>query len=157
MSGNSTNLQAIQSNVIDLSPYPPKLRKLGKFMLESDKVLTITEACDELDISSNSIYVSINRCKKKGNDFSKLINDQFQNVLRNNRLRVGKRLIEGVVSDSHMDRKLLFELTGDLKRDIDINVNNTLCIGINTQGVRPSDLEREKGVIDTEVIIPKGK
>ena len=151
------DLQLVQDNVIDLKQFPPKLRKLAKFMLQNDTPMTLKECCKECDLNIDSIYTMIDRSKRKGNDFQQFIHDQMTKVLQSNKLNVANSLVEGAVSGSHMDRKLFYELTGDLKKEVDINVNNTLCIGINTQGIRPSDLEREKGVIDTEVIIPKGK
>jgi len=157
MSDNSTDLQLVQDNVIDLKQFPPKLRKLAKFMLQNDEHMTLKECCEKCNLNINSIYTMIDRSKRDGNDFRQFIHDKMTSLLQNNKLNVANSLVEGAVSGVVASQKLFYELTGDLKKEVDINVNNTLCIGINTQGIRPSDLEREKGVIDTEVIIPKGK
>jgi len=157
MSDNSTDLQAIQNNVIDLKQFPPKLRKLAKFMLQSDTHMTLKECCKECDLNIDSIYTMIDRSKREGNDFQQFIHDQMTKVLQSNKLNVANKLVEGAVNGEHPAQKLFYELTGDLKKEVDINVNNVLTIGISTQGIRPSDLDRPKGVIDTKVVIPKGK
>ena len=140
--------------VINLKPYAPKLRKLAKYMLKSDSPLTISEACLQLGLNKESIYAMMTRAKKKGNDLSKLMNDQMQNVLNENKLRVGKSLVNEAVSGSHNHQKLFYGLTGDLKEDANITVNN-LTIGINVSGARPADTQRPKGTIDVTPIIPK--
>ncbi len=163
MSDNSTDLQAIQNNVIDLKQFPPKLRKLAKFMLQNDEHLTLKECCKECDLNIDSIYTMIDRSKRKGNDFRQFIHDKMTSVLQNNKLNVANSLVDGAVKGVVASQKLFYELTGDLKKEVDININETLTIGINTldgsgKPMRPKDIaDRPKGVIDTEVIIPKDK
>ena len=150
------NGQVVLENVISLKKFPPELRKLGKYLLESPKPVTLTQACQELGLSVDSVYVSIHRAKKKGNDFQDFINQEANNILHKNKANVLRALVDGAVSESHNDRKLYFQLTGDLKETTNINVG-TLAIGINITGVTPQDQDRTAGTIDVEPVIPKGK
>jgi len=147
------NIPLDGDKTIILSQFPRKLKLLGKFMLQNEDSLTIAEACERLELNKDSIYTMITRCRRKGNDFSKLINDQLQNVLHENKLRIGKSLVKEAVSGSHNHQKLYFQLTGDLKEEANITVNN-LTIGINIEGSRPVDTRRPKGTIDVTPIIP---
>jgi len=150
---NNTNLPVERHKEIILGHFPKKLKQLGKYLLENEDSLTIAEACERLELNKDSIYTMITRCRRKGNDFSKLINDQLQNVLHENKLRIGKSLVKGAVSGSYNHQKLYFQLTGDLKEDTNITVNN-LTIGINISGARSADTQRPKGTIDVTPIIP---
>ena len=143
-------------NSINLKKFPPILRKVGKFMLQSDEPFTLMSACRAVNVNYDSIRTLINRSKRKGNDFQRFIDEQSSIFLHESKVGVYKALVNGAVSDSHMDRKLYFQLTGDLKETTNINVG-TLAIGINITGVNPQDNERAAGVIDVEPVIPKGK
>lgn len=151
------NDQIIIENSISLKKFPPQLRKIGKFLLESEKPITLEAACKALEVNYDSVRTMIWKSKKKGNDFQRFIDEQSSIILHNNKIGVYKALIGGAVSpapQSTSDRKLYFQLTGDLKETANVNVNN-LTIGINIQGIGPQDLDRSKGLIDTVPIIPK--
>lgn len=143
----------IPENAISLKQFPPVLRDLGKYLLESDKPVSYTQACKELNLNRDSVYTTINRVRRKGLDFQKFIDEQSSMILNQSKVGVFRALVEGAVSDSHMDRKLYFQLTGDLKESTNINVGS-LTIGININAL-PVDPGRDKGIIDVEPFIPK--
>lgn len=147
------------SNFIDLKQFPPVLRKLGKHLLESSDPITVSDACEKLKLNINSIYATISRCKKNGNDFMEFIDQQAKSILHVNKVAVLSSVVEGAVSrssTSHNQQKLYFQLTGDL-RESDININiGTLTVGVNVAALPVSD-NRDKGIIDIEPFIPKGK
>ena len=146
----------VLENAISLRQFPPLLRKLGKFLLKYDHPITISVACDELNLNKESVYSSIWRSKSNGNDFNRFINEHDKSILNANKLAVYDRLIERAVSDSstsHNDRKTYLQLTGDLKEENTLNVNN-LRIGVNITGSKPGDLEKQKGIVDAPPIIP---
>jgi len=146
----------ISLEVINLKPYAPKLRKLAQHILRSDSPLTIAEACLQLGLNKDSIYTMMTTAKNKGNDLSKLINSQMTNMLNENKLRIGKSLVNEAVSGAVQSQKLYYQLTGDLKEEANITVNN-LTIGINIVDSKPEDMDRDKGIIDVTPNIPKGK
>jgi len=142
---------------LTLNDFPSSLRKLAKFMLNNEDIMTISEAIHKGNFNYSSITTIMSREKKKGKDFKKFMNNQMQLLLNGQKLKVAKALIAGAVSNSHADRKLYFKLTGDLKEsEKSINVHY-LSIGINQSGVRPSDISNEKGIIDINPEIPKIK
>ncbi len=135
------------SNYISLKQFPPKLRKLGKYLLQSDQPVTIMDACKAIDVKYDSIRSMIYKSKQNGNDFNRFIAEQADMILHAGKAEVYKALQKGAVSEtstSHNDRKTYFQLTGDLKENANINTSITLAIGINVNGVIPQD-DREKG------------
>jgi len=56
-----------------IEDFPPKLRKLGMFIINSGQLMTLKEACESTGINYSTIRTQIMRCKKKGNDFNKLV------------------------------------------------------------------------------------
>jgi len=145
-----------QCQNISLNDFPKSLRKLAEYMLNSDEILTVTEAIKKGDFNYDSITTMISREKKKGRDFKRFMNEQMQILLNGQKLRVTKALISGAVKRSHADRKLYFQLTGDLKESPNINVG-TLAIGVNITGLNQGENERDKGTIDITPTIPDGK
>ena len=145
-----------ENRTLTLNDFPKSLRKLGLYMLESEDIMTITEAIREGNFNYDSITTMISREKKKGRDFKRFMNNQLQNLLNGQKLKVANALIQGAVSDSHADRKLYFQLTGDLKKTT-VNSQITLNIGFIPIHSRNQDAGREMGVIDVKPFIPKGK
>jgi hypothetical protein len=139
-----------------LNDFPKSLRKLGLFMLENEDILTVTEAIRKGNFNYDSITTMISRERKKGRDFKKFMNGQLQNLLNGQKLKVANALIQGAVSDSHADRKLYFQLTGDLK-ETTVNNQITLNMGFIPVHSQEQDTGREIGVIDVKPFIPKGK
>lgn len=152
---NDENTEIVLENVISLKKFPPILRDLGKYMLESPTPVTYTKACEDLNLNRDSIYTTINRVKRKGLDFQAFIDQESQSILHRSKMGVFRALVNGAVSDSHNDRKLYFQLTGDLKETTNINVN-VLTVGVNVSALPVQD-QRDRGVIDVEPFIPKGK
>lgn len=151
--------QVDYSNHIDLSRFAPKLRKLGKYLLQNDNPTTIKAACDELELNYDSVNALVWKEKQKGNDFYQFIKDIAQSRLEMNRVAVYDAMIAGAVSSapsSYQDRKTFLQVSGDL-RESNVNVNvGSLTIGVNINSL-PTDAGRDKGVIDVEPFIPGKK
>ena len=75
-------------NVTSLKHFPYKLRKLAKYLLQSDRKVTIKQACEDLNVNYGSIRSQISREKRKGNDFYKLLEEEADNYLKINLLAV---------------------------------------------------------------------
>lgn len=145
----------IQENVISLKGFPPVLKKLGKHILENDKPISIAQAADDLGLSLQAVYQYIWRSKKKGKDFNKFIQSVSQDYLHANKIGVVRALLDGAVSDSHADRKLYFQLTGDLKENTGNTTQITLNVGINAIPQAAIIQAEEKGIVDVEPVIPE--
>jgi len=150
-------ITTVQLAAIDLRKFPPKLRQLGKYLLQSESPITMTQACKDLNLNRASIGTLIYKAKQKGNDFSKFIEEQSKSVLHLNKVGVYRALVKGAVEGRAAHQKLFFQLTGDLKEDTNNIKINHLTIGINQSGTRPSDLSDEKGIIDINPEIPIAK
>jgi len=145
-------------NVISLKHFPPKLRKLAKYLLQMDKKVTIKQACEDINVNYDSVRSQISREKIKGNDFSKFVKDAAKGLLNINRIGVYQALIKGAVEGSAAHIKLFAQITGDLEENPagPINIKH-LTIGVSQLGARPADLSKEKGIIDLDPEIPTNK
>jgi len=156
---DNRNEEFEHENVISLKHFPPKLRKLAKYLLQMDKKVTLKQACDELNVNYGSVRSLISREKKKGNDFSKFVKDASKNLLNINRIGVYQALLQGAVEGSAAHIKLFAQITGDLEENTapaGITIKH-LTIGVSQLGTRPADLSKEKGIIDLDPEIPTNK
>lgn len=145
----------IPENAIDLKKFPLNVRKVAKKMLESDKPMPLSQACREAGVNYDSFRVQLTKCRQKGLDFQAFIDEQSSTILKLDKMAVNRSLLDGAVSGSHNHQKLYYQLTGDLKENNTVNIG-TLTVGVVIQ--QPSqDTQRDKGVIDVEPMIPKGK
>lgn len=140
---------------ISLKQFPPKLRKLGKHILQTNDKRPVIDICDTLKLNSRSIFTEIWKARKKGNDFYDFINSIADTFLNINQLAVDIATVDGAVSGTHQDRKLYYERIGKLKDSTNINVGS-LTIGINVNTIA-ADPGRDKGIIDVEPFIPNAK
>ena len=143
----------------EIQRFPPRLRRIAQHIFNSNKLLTVDDAIRELSVNRKSVYNGISLCKRKGNDFYEFLNRSFQLMLSKNKYAVGQSLVRRAVSGVAAHQKLFFKLTGDLEENAaapGITIKH-LTIGINQLGTRPSDLSKEKGIIDLDPEIPKNK
>lgn len=151
-------ITTVQLAAIDLRKFPPKLRQLGKYLLQSESPITMTQACIDLNLNRASIGTLIYKAKQKGNDFSSFIEQQRKSVLHLNKVGVYRSLVKGAVEGSAAHIKLFAQITGDLEEDRAAGITiKHLTIGINQTGTRPADLSKEKGIIDIKPEIPANK
>ena len=152
-------ITTVQLAAIDLRKFPPKLRQLGKYLLQSESPITMTQACIDLNLNRASIGTLIYKAKQKGNDFSRFIEEQRKSILHLNKLGVYRALVKGAVEGSAAHIKLFAQITGDLEENrasAGITIKH-LTIGVSQTGARPADLSKEKGIIDLDPEIPPNK
>lgn len=147
------DVYVIPEDTISLKKFPPKVRKVAKYILECESIPTWKVACEETGVDYDTFRTMISRAKKKGNDFQKFIEEQSTSLLKMEKLSVHSALLRGAVSDSHADRKLYYQLTGDLKEQTNIQHNITLNMGFIPASSGGQDT-RKSGVIDTKPFIP---
>lgn len=122
-----------------IEDFPPKLRKLGLFLINSGQLMTIKDACEATGINYDSVRQSIMKSKKKGNDFHGLINERVIEKLRNARPEVYKSLREQSINGSASHQKLFAQLAGDLDERPDITINQYTA-NLSLPQELPSDL-----------------
>jgi len=152
-------ITTVQLAAIDLRKFPPKLRQLGKYLLQSESPITMTQACIDLNLNRASIGTLIYKAKQKGNDFSSFIEQQRKSLLHLNKVGVYRALLKGAVEGSAAHIKLFAQITGDLEENpaaAGITIKH-LTIGVSQLGARPADLSKEKGIIDINPEIPIAK
>ena len=129
-----------------LEDFPPKLRKLGQFIISCGQLMTLKEACEAIEINYPSVRTQIMRSKKKGNDFHGLIDDCVIEKLKNARPDVYKSLQERAISGSLGHQKLFSEIVGDVKNKLEINHKVTgffACFG-GSPSVMPDNVKEQR-------------
>ena len=146
-------------NVISLKHFPPKLRKLGKYLLQMDKKVAIKQACEELQVNYGSIRSQISREKKKGNDFYKLIEEEADNYLKINLLAVDVATVEGALTGGARDREIYYKRAGKMSDKVNVAINTNLsltyAVQVNNDGETVN--QREKGENSLIPFIPNKK
>jgi len=136
-----------KENVISLKHFPPKLRKLARFMLESEEKKTVSEACRELDLNRKSIFSMIHRSKQNGNDFNELLSDIADCYLKIELINVDKATVEGALTGTARDRGLYYKRINKLKEESNIEINNNLSLTYAVQVNNDTEAtdQRKKG------------
>jgi len=144
-------MQELPKTTPKLEDFPPKLRKLGMFIINSGQLMTLKEASEATGISYSTIRTQIMRCKKKGNDFNKLVDEHVIEKLRNARPDVYKSLLEGAISGSLGHQKLFSQLVGDYteRQQIDHNVKAKIMV-FSPSSVMPEDIRKEREAEEDE-------
>jgi len=144
-------MQELSKTTPKLEDFPPKLRKLGMFIINSGQLMTLKEACESTGISYSTIRTQIMRSKKKGNDFHNLIDTHVIEKLRNARPDVYKSLLERAISGSAAHTKLFAQLTGDLveQHKIDHNIKAKIVV-FSPSPIMPEDIRKEREAEEDE-------
>jgi len=123
-------------------------------MINSGQLMTLKEASDATGISYSTIRTEIMRCKKKGNDFNKLVDEHVIEKLRNARPDVYKSLQEGAISGSLGHQKLFSQLVGDYteRQQIDHNLKAKIVV-FSPSNIIPDDVkESERFLIKKNIL-----
>jgi len=155
---DNRNEELKHDNVISLKHFPPKLRKLARFMLESEEKKTVSEACRDLDLNIKSIFSMIHRSKQNGNDFNELLSDIADFYLKTELINVDKETVEGALTGTARDRELYYKRINKLKEESNIEINNNLSLTYAIQVNEGSNTDnREKGENSLTPFIPANK
>jgi len=145
-----------KENAISLKHFPPKLRKLAKYMLESEEKRTVSQACRDLGLNRKSIFSMIHRSKQNGNDFNELLSDIADFYLKTELINVDKATVEGALEGSARDRELYYKRINKLKEGSNIEINTNLSLTYAVQVNEGSNRDkREKGENSLIPYIPK--
>jgi len=138
-------MQELPKTTPKLEDFPPKLRKLANTIIETIKIKTLKEYCESANVNYDSVRATIPRLKKKGIDFNVYMNNQYMKFLIDNKLDVSKSVVEGAMSGTHADKKLYFQLTGDLveKQQVDHNIKAKIMV-FSPSSVMPEDIRKER-------------
>ncbi len=155
------DMNKVSNKLPELSEFPPKLRKLGLFIINSGQLMTLKEASEATGISYSTIRTQIMRCKKKGLDFHRSVDEHVIEKLRNARPEVYKSLQERAIEGLATHTRLFAQLTGDLIERQEHKHTHAVIVTspMSTQppaGIVRKELEYQKKekekIIDIEVI-----
>jgi len=138
-----------------IEDFPPKLRKLGMFIINSGQLMTLKEACESTGINYSTIRTQIMRSKKKGNDFNKLVDERVIEKLRNARPEVYKSLQGRAFEGSLGHQKLFSQLIGDYTERQQIDHRHAVIVSSPLSSQVPQDIldkRKEQEEKDKEVI-----
>jgi len=144
-------MKELQKTTPKLEDFPPKLRKLGMFIINSGQLMTLKEASEATGICYSTIRTQIMKSKKKGNDFHGLVDKHVIEKLRNARPEVYKSLQERAMSGSFNHQKLYSQLVGDYteRQQIDHNVKAKIVV-FSPSSVMPEDIRKEREAEEDE-------
>jgi len=153
---DNRNEEFEHENVISLKHFPPKLRKLARFMLESEEKKTVSEACRDLNLNIKSIFTLIHRSKQNGNDFNEFIENISDSYLNLELINVDKATVKGALEGTARDREIYYKRINKLKepRNIEITSNLSLTYAVQVNEGANTD-RREKGENSLIPFIPK--
>ena len=145
-----------QDNVISLKHFPYKLRKLGKYLLQSEQKITIKQACEDINVNYSSIRSQISREKIKGNDFYAFIEAVSEAYLNSSLIAVDSATVEGALNGTARDREIYYKRAGKLHDRPQIEINTSLSLTYAVQVNEGSNRDnREKGENSLIPYIPK--
>jgi len=137
-------MDELTKSALKLEDFPPKLRKLAQIIIENIQTKTLKEYCELANVNYDSVRATIPRLKKKGIDFNVYMNNQYMKFLIDNKLDVSKSVVEGAISGTHADRKLFFQLTGDLVEHHKVDHNLKAKIVVFSPGnIIPKDVQEQ--------------
>jgi len=108
------DMNKVSNKLPELSEFPPKLRKLGLFIINSGQLMTLKEASEATGISYSTIRTQIMRSKKKGLDFHRLVDEYIIEKLRKT-TKYTKVYGRGLSKARPAHTKLFTQLTGELQ------------------------------------------
>jgi hypothetical protein len=135
-------VKEIATTDIKISDFPPSLRRLGQFMINSGQLMSLKEACESTNINYSSVRTEILRCKKKGLDFHRFVDDYVLEKLRNARPDVYKSLQDRAIDGSAKHIELFMKAVGDFKERHETTLNVGLMYVFGGSQM-PDDLKEE--------------
>lgn len=157
-------MKELPKTTLKLVDFPPKLRQVLTLMIESDDILTISEASKQLGLNLTSVSTMITRARKKGYEFHDYLYNKRFEVLKRNGMPIYKSLVMGAISGSHQHQKLYAQLSGDLVERQQVQHEHKIYIATPTGNVIPADVlrqhkrdeealkKKQEKIIDVEVI-----
>ena len=143
------NNKEIANKEVKLQDFSPRLRRVAEIMVNSIEFYSLKKACELANVNYDSAKTMIARYRKKGIDFNVFVSSKAIELLNKGKYDVYRSLRNGAISGTHADRKLFFQLTGDLVERQQINHNLKSMITVFSPGKMPDDV-REKRERETD-------
>jgi len=140
------NNKEIANKEVKLQDFSPRLRRVAEIMVNSIEFYSLKKACELANVNYDSAKTMIARFRKKGIDFNEFVSSKAIELLNKGKYDVYRSLRKGAISGTHADRKLFFQLTGDLVERTESTQNIQAKIMVFSPTTIPKDIQemREK-------------
>ena len=149
-------MQGLLKRDINITDFPPKLRKLANYLIENVEYGTIKDACEKLNLNTDAVYVSIHKCRKRRIDLMSYVSDHWKEGLNKAKPMVRNALVREAINGTAANQKLFFQLTGDLVERQEVKHDIGLSFVFAASGI-PEDIKAQRAkkkesapVIDVE-------
>src|SRR3989337_3182412 len=102
-------MQELLKRDINITDFPPKLRKLANYLIENVEYGTIKDACEKLSLNTDAIYVAIHKCRKRGIDLMSYVSGHWKEGLNKAKPLVRNSLIREAITGTAANQKLYFQ------------------------------------------------
>jgi|GEM_PF-6373992 len=138
-------MKEIDQKEIKLSDFPPKLQKLGQYLLDTHDHRPIRDICVDLGLSYDSIRGLKSACRTKRNkDFDLWLFNQRLRPLKAQAGQVYRAIVEGALAGKLGQQKLVVEMLGDIKHRAEVDHRVTGLFAVvspsTTPGTLPADI-----------------
>lgn len=98
-----------------LKDFPPKLRKLAKFMIENTDYESKKDACLTLGLNPDNIYTYIHRFDKKSPvSFDDFVSKYWKRGFNRAKPYVRNSLVQGAINGAGKHQELYWKLSGEM-------------------------------------------
>jgi len=125
-----------------LEDFPPRIRRVAEIMTNSIEFYSLKKACELANVNYDSAKTMIARYRRKGIDFNEFVSSKTIELLQKSKYDVYRSLRDRAISGTHADRKLFFQLTGDLveRQQVDHNVQAKIVV-FSPGNIIPKDVQ----------------
>jgi hypothetical protein len=150
------DVREIKENLINLTEYPPKLRKVAKYMLMNlGSKETMKSICQNLDLKYHSVIQMIYEEKARGRDLMGFISAVADGYLNSNLIAVDVATLDGALTGTARDREIYYKRTDKLHERTEIQINTNLSLTYAIQVIQGANEDpREKGENSLTPYIP---
>jgi len=134
-------MQELPKTTPKLEDFPPRIRRVAEIMVNSIEFYSLKKACELANVNYDSAKTMIARYRKKGIDFNEFVSSKTIELLQKSKYDVCRSLRKGAISGTHADRKLYFQLTGDLIERTESTQNIQAKIMVFSPSTIPKDIQ----------------
>ena len=135
-------MRELSKTTPELRDFPPRIRRVAEIMVNSIEFYSLKKACELANVNYDSAKTMIARYRKKGIDFNEFVSCKTIELLQKSKYDVCRSLRKGAISGTHADRKLYFQLTGDLIERTESTQNMQAKIVVFSPSTIPEDIQK---------------
>src|SRR3989337_2646545 len=135
-------MQKLAKKQVELSRFPPKLRRLAEYLIYNMECESIKEACDMLNLNYDSIETMMSRYRRKyGMDLIDYVNDEWKKGLHRTKIFRRNSLVKRAMDGVMKAQELSWKLDGSLIERQEVRHELGLSFVLVAEGI-PSDIQK---------------